>query len=83
MTSVGLMRWVKLFEAEVKAPIERFGSLVDYQTRVSTISKAIQEYVKEHITNRPDSTSGKSGDDDNDPTGSGKPDPTSGGGDAD
>jgi hypothetical protein len=83
MTSVGLMRWVKLFEAEVKAPIERFGSLVDYQTRVSTISKAIQEYVKEHITNRPDPTSGQSGEGDPDPTGSGKPDPTSGGGDTD
>jgi hypothetical protein len=53
LVSVGLMRWIKMFERDENISIQRFGVKTDYQKRVTEIYKAIEGYVKDQLdTNR-------------------------------
>lgn len=79
--SVKLMRYVRQFESENKVPIERFGILIDYSDRVTTIFETLTEYVNKELSasepidgeSDPDDPTGDDPASDGNKPGSGKP----------
>ncbi|RYC70877.1 hypothetical protein [Spirosoma sordidisoli] len=65
--AVGLMGFIRRFEREEQIPIERFGILTPYSSRVTTILDALKSYVDEIEPAQPARVAGDA--DPNNPTG--------------